>query len=82
MCADLRITVAADVPWALRAIPFFQNAGEAAIGSSIDGVGKSARARVQAAYEAWVEERGGGNGDGGCGKGTAAETAAVSGRGE
>ena len=82
VCADLRITVAADVPWGLRAIPFFQNAGEAAIGSSIDGVGKSARARVQAAYEAWVEERGGGNGDGGGGKETAAETAAVSGRGE
>ena len=82
VCADLRITVAADVPWALRAIPFFQNAGEAAIGSSIDGVGKSARARVQAAYEAWVEERGGGYGDGVGGKETAAETAAVSGRGE
>jgi hypothetical protein len=62
VCADLRITVAADVPWGLRAIPFFQNAGEAAIGSSIDGVGKSARSRVQAAYEAWVAERGG-NGD-------------------
>ena len=62
VCADLRITVAADVPWGLRAIPFFQNAGEAAISSSIDGVGKSARSRVQAAYEAWVAERGG-NGD-------------------
>ena len=23
VCADLRITVAADVPWGLRAIPFF-----------------------------------------------------------
>jgi hypothetical protein len=76
VCADLRITVAADVPWALRAIPFFQNAGEAAIGSSIDGVGKSARSRVQAAYEAWVAERGG-NGDSRGVPETAAETAAA-----
>ena len=78
VCADLRITVAADVPWGLRAIPFFQNAGEAAISSSIDGVGKSARARVQAAYEAWVEDRGGGgDGDAGGVPETAAETAAA-----
>jgi hypothetical protein len=58
VCADLKITVAADVPWALRAVPFFQNAGEVAISSSIDGVGKSARARVQAAYEAWAMDGG------------------------
>ena len=78
VCADLRITVAADVPWGLRAIPFFQNAGEVAISSSIDGVGKSARARVQAAYETWVKDHGGGgNGDVGDVPETATETAAA-----
>jgi|TARA_B110000977_G_scaffold12890_1_gene16370 hypothetical protein len=56
VCADLKITIAADVPWALRLIPYFQNAGEGAISGSIDGVGKSARARVQAAYELWTKD--------------------------
>jgi hypothetical protein len=58
VCASLKITIAADVPWGLRILPYFQSAGEIAIASSIDGVGKSARGRVQAAYTQWAEDGG------------------------
>ena len=56
VCADLRVTVAADIPWGLRAVPYFDKIGEAAIGASIDVVANGAQERVQRAFEAWVEE--------------------------
>ena len=56
VCADLRVTVAADGPWGLRAVPYFDKIGEAAIGASIDVVANGAQERVQRAFEAWVEE--------------------------
>ena len=56
VCADLRVMVAADIPWGLRAVPYFDKIGEAAIGASIDVVANGAQERVQRAFEAWVEE--------------------------
>lgn len=55
VCADLDISIAADIPGLLRMMPYFQSLGEGAISGSIDVVAGGAGQRVQTAYEEWIE---------------------------
>ena len=60
VCADLSIRIAADIPGALRVVPFFKEIGETAVAASLDVVGSGAQDRVQEAYEAWATDEEGG----------------------
>ena len=60
VCADLSIRIAADIPGALRVVPFFKKIGETAVAASLDVVGSGVQDRVQEVYEAWATNAEGG----------------------
>ena len=63
VCADLSIRIAADIPSALRVVPFFKKIGETAVAASLDVVGSGVQDRVQEVYEAWATNAEGGSGE-------------------